>query len=100
VSVLLGNGDGHFKPAKSYTVGFNPRAVAVGLLNNDASGDLVLANYSGNSLSVLLSKGDGTFNSPATLFGPSNPTSLAIADLNGDLINDLAVGNLYGVTTA
>ena len=44
VSVLLGNGDGTFQPAVSYTVAL-PLFGAVADFNGDGKADLVVANY-------------------------------------------------------
>src|SRR5881396_3523331 len=65
VSVLLGNGDGTFQPARTFGVGTNPQSVAVGDFNGDGKLDLAVANAGANTVSVLLGNGDGTFQ-PAT----------------------------------
>jgi len=43
--VLLGNGDGTFKPALTIGTSANPGFVAVGNLNADTVADLAVANY-------------------------------------------------------
>src|SRR2546426_300976 len=47
MSILLGNGDGSFQPAVSYSVGDAPNSVAVGDFNGDGKLDLAVANYFG-----------------------------------------------------
>jgi len=93
VSVLLGNGDGTFQTAVTYTTGqSDATSIAVGDFNGDGHPDIVVANDSG--LSVLLVKGDGTFHS-AVIYssGGSLPSSVAIGDVNGDGHPDLVVAN-------
>ncbi|PYM87134.1 MAG: hypothetical protein DME09_00365, partial [Candidatus Rokuibacteriota bacterium] len=98
VSVLLGNGDGTFKPAKNYEAGLGggPLWVAVGDFNLDGKLDLVVANSSSDSVGVLLGNGDGTFR-PSVTFpaGGTAPQSVAVGDFNGDGKPDLAVASYY-----
>src|SRR5215813_3339195 len=54
VSVLLGNGDGTFQPARNLDVGRSPYSVAVGDFNGDGKLDLAVANYNSHNVSVLL----------------------------------------------
>ncbi len=74
VSILLGNGDGTFKPAANFKTGSVPYALAVGDFNADGRLDLAVANYGASDkaggcwncytngdVSVLLGNGDGTF---------------------------------------
>ncbi len=109
VSVLLGQGDGTFQPARTFPTGANPWSVAVGDFNGDGKLDIVTANrgYSAtpNTLSVLLGNGDGTFQAPltVTLPGESPPGytgstpltqgvyAVAVGDMNHDGKLDLVV---------
>ncbi len=102
VGVLLGNGDGTFQAAVSYSSGGGyTDAVVLGDLNRDGKLDLVLASeYATNSVTngsvgVLLGDGDGTFQAVVVTSTPTpleGIRSLALADFNGDGKLDLAVG--------
>src|SRR5271170_1292009 len=69
VSVLLGNGDGTFQAAQSFsTGGYEAYAVAVSDVNNDGNADLIVANgcqsvkqCANGTVGVLLGNGNGTF---------------------------------------
>jgi len=93
LSVLLGNGDGTFKPFVSYAAASTPVWVATGDFNRDGKLDLAVANEGSNTVSVLLGNGDGTFRAPVDYNAGTQPASVAIADLNGDGKLDLAVAN-------
>jgi hypothetical protein len=90
-----------FRPAVTYPVGTDPRAVSVGDFNGDGTMDLAVANHgdpgSGDDggLSILLGNGDGTFQAQSSVVvGPNpcpTPICLFAADYNGDGKLDLAV---------
>jgi|SRR5581483_3131254 len=92
LAVLLGNGDGTFRPAIYYRAGTNPSSINAADLNHDGNLDLAVVSDSDSYVSILLGNGDGTFQpatqTPAT---PNRPTYVAIADFNGDGKPDLAV---------
>ena len=90
VSVLIGNGDGSFRPLVGYPAK-NPSAIAVGDMNGDGVPDLVVGNNSAN-LQVLLGKGDGTFLPPILCAFPSIATALQLGDFNHDGRLDVAFG--------
>ena len=83
VSVLLGNGDGTFQTAKSYTAGVAPYGIAVGALRNSGNLDILVTDRNDGSLLVLLGNGDGTFQSPAT-YPADAGYFLTVEDFNGD----------------
>ncbi len=104
-AVLLGNGDGTFQPAVTYsTASYVAYSIAIGDLNGDHIPDLVVANWCQSfdqegctaygSVSVLLGNGDGTFQ-PAVNYssGGYYATSVTLGDFNGDGNLDVAVSN-------
>jgi len=102
VSVLLGNGDGTFQAAHSYSSGgYEAYAVVVGDVNKDGKADLIVANgcqsadqCANGVVGVLLGNGDGTFQSAqAYSSGGVVASSVAIADVNTDGHADLVVAN-------
>ncbi|MDZ8109037.1 MAG: FG-GAP-like repeat-containing protein [Nostoc sp. DedQUE12a] len=99
VSVLLGKGDGTFKPASTFsTVGFNglsPSSVAVADFNKDGKLDLVTANSVSNNISLLLGKGDGSFQTAVNfaLESASAPIFIAVGDFNKDGKSDVVTVN-------
>jgi len=91
VSILLGNGDGTFQPARNYGTGSSPGSIAVVDLNSDGRVDLVVTNFLGGTLSVLLGEGDGTFQPAVSINVSGSPGTVVAGDLNGDAKIDLAV---------
>ena len=105
VGVLLGNGDGTFQTAVTYSSGgYEAQFVAVADVNGDGKPDLMLANWCENSkcatdgtVGVLLGNGDGTFQT-AVPYGSDGyfANSVAVMDVNGDGKLDLLVSNWCG----
>ena len=54
VSVLTGNGDGTFQPARDFSAGDNPAFVIGADFNTDTFTDLAVPNQNSNNVSVLL----------------------------------------------
>lgn len=97
--VLLGNGDGTFKPASSYPLGTlglsSPGTPALGALviNNNLPPvqDLLVPMAVSNTVNVLLGKGDGTF-LPFTSYTVDNlPVAAVVADTDGSAYPELVV---------
>lgn len=90
VLVMLGNGDGSFQDALSFSVGWRHQSIAVGDFNGDGRLDLAVANADSNNVSLLLGNGDGSFEVSGYFGGGGR--FLAVGDFNGDGKPDL-VGN-------
>jgi hypothetical protein len=100
VGVLLGNGDGTFKPAVDYSVcnvGFTCGGggpIAVADLNGDGKLDVVVVNTPNGTAAVLLGNGDGTLQSAVNYgTGDQAPSGVAIVDANDDGKLDLLIVN-------
>ncbi len=101
IGVLLGNGDGTFRPAMSFDSGaLNAVSVKIADVNGDGIPDLVVANECSNgdctsgTVSVLLGNGNGTFQSAVNYAsGGQYASSVAVADVNRDGKPDLIVSN-------
>jgi hypothetical protein len=106
VVVLLNNGSGGFTRGTDVSVGPDPRALALGDIDNDGDADLLTANYAVGTVSVRLNNGAGIFGGSTELtIGSggviggrgldtlrhrteltigSGGSSVALADLDGD----------------
>ena len=102
VGVLLGNGNGTFKPPVTYSSsGYGASSVAIGDINGDGIPDLVVDNIcktgagcTNGGVDLLLGNGGGTFQSPLTYSSVGNDaTSVALGDLTGDGKPDIVTAN-------
>jgi hypothetical protein len=103
IGVLLGKGDGTFRPATVYpSGGYSPRAIQISDVNGDGKPDVIVANYCSNCeggdvsgvVGVLLGNGDGTFQQPLkTSSGAVMALALAAGDLNRDGKMDIVVAH-------
>ena len=96
VSILLGDGTGHFSAATNFTTGENPTSVAVGDFNGDGNQDLATATHNPDSVSILLGNGAGHFSAPTNFATGAAPISVMVGDFNGDGNQDLATVNTFG----
>lgn len=96
VSVLIGKGNGTFRPAQIYDSGGTSSSwVTATDVNGDGLPDLLIAHGGGSDgmEAVLLNKGDGTFLAPVRYdFGVQDLGAVILADLNGDGNPDLVAG--------
>jgi len=101
-SVLLGNGDGTFQAATTWTAGTGPDEIAVGNFNGDRFPDLVVTNLLANTMSVLYGNGNGTFQSPVNFDTGTYPIGVAAGQFNGErkISDDIAVANDLGDTVS
>src|SRR5262249_34900576 len=60
IGVLLGNGDGTFKPVQSYFAGRLPQSFAAGDFNGDGYADVAVVNHIPGTVTVLLNAADGS----------------------------------------
>ena len=101
ISIMLGVGNGTFKPAVTYAITDSNAAttmLATGDFNGDGKIDLVTANgMSSNYVTVFLGNGDGTFQTPINSGGVAAPQTLVAWDFNRDGKLDLAVMNGFAV---
>jgi hypothetical protein len=95
VSILLGNGDGTFRPHIDYVVGAGPFMVSTADIDADGKLDLAVATTPDGTVSILLGNGDGTFQSANNFAAGSAPLYVALADFNGDGRLDLAVAKRF-----
>ncbi len=106
VTVLLGDGTGHFPTRHTYSYADQGTeligaSVAVQDLNGDGHPDLAFLTSFNHApvVNILLNNGDGSFTSGRTYNGDGMSGSipgLFAADLNGDQKADLAIGNGAG----
>ncbi len=99
VSVLLGQGDGSFLPAATYSMsqfGSGSDGLVVGDFNHDGRADVAVVNPNEERLYVRLGQANGTLGSALTETLPNRAFRLASGDLNGDGNLDLAAVDNFG----
>lgn len=90
VSVLLGDGKGHFNPAPGspFPCNANPNDIAVADMNGDGNPDLVIANTQTPYITILLGDGKGGFKpsarSPFATKSYPHPHGVVVGDFIGD----------------
>jgi hypothetical protein len=95
VTVLLGNGHGHFAVGPNYAAGGNNPGYSVaafGDFNGDDRPDLAVTNPLTNNVSVLLNTGSGRFAAARDFRLPQIESFVTVGDFNHDGKQDLAVG--------
>ncbi|CAA9523461.1 MAG: hypothetical protein AVDCRST_MAG45-2655 [uncultured Solirubrobacterales bacterium] len=93
VSVLLGRGDGSFRPAVNFPAGKGPRTAVTTDLDEDGRIDLAVSDVFDRAVLVLRGDGRGGFGPPARLPAGDQPRNLITRDFDRDGHADLAVVN-------
>jgi hypothetical protein len=99
VTILLGNGDGTFKPKpKTFAAGQAPASITAGDFNGDGILDLAVSNLyvdtgDPGTVTILLGHGNGTFTTSESPTVGFLPYSVEVADFNGDGVADLVSAN-------
>jgi hypothetical protein len=93
VTILLGDGAGHFGTPASFGVSDGPQGLAVGDFNGDGKQDLAAACMPADVVSILLGDGVGSFTAATNFNAGAAPRDIEVGDFNGDGQQDLAVSN-------
>jgi hypothetical protein len=103
VSLLLGNGDGTFKPARRIYSGEQIFSIAVADLDRDGHLDVVTANPFSSSVGVMLGLGGGAFGPRQTIpvsSWRSQVRGAVAVDFNRDGIIDLVTADSYAAAVS
>ncbi|MBI4822054.1 MAG: VCBS repeat-containing protein [Deltaproteobacteria bacterium] len=84
ILVLLGRGDGTFRPAREFPVSRAPVAIGQGDFDGDGLLDLAIAHQASDTVSIVEGDGSGGFRTGEQYVVPNKPNDVAAADLNGD----------------
>ena len=98
VSVLLGDGAGHFSFLPEVEVGARPVAVLATDFNRDGNADVAVANFEDDRVSILYGTGDGSLVGRTDLRTGAGPVAVASGDFNRDRWSDVAVANQFADT--
>lgn len=93
VSILAGDGAGHFSHVLTPTVGPDPGGIVSGDFNADGALDLAVANDDDGTISILTNTGVWNFAISSTVAISGEASNLAAADFNADGNLDLAAAS-------
>ncbi|HEX5412102.1 MAG TPA: FG-GAP-like repeat-containing protein [Terriglobia bacterium] len=98
VDVLIGNGDGTFQAAVTYSDPLPTNVtegIAIGDFDGDQIRDIAAANNSGNNVSIFRGNGDGTFQTAVHYGAGIGPEQVIVGDFNSDGHLDMAASGGY-----
>ncbi len=93
VTVLLGNGDGSFRPHATFPAVGNPFHADAGDLDGDGHGDVAFCCRGTNTFTVLFGDGRGNLSAPVSFGVGFGPAGIDLADLDGDGDLDAVISN-------
>jgi hypothetical protein len=96
ISILLGDGQGHFTVGQELSVKFPGASVAIGDLNADGTLDIVALGHFPDQMYVFLGNGDGTFLDPSLTPVADYSGYVVLADFNRDGKLDLLTTEMNG----
>lgn len=98
VYVMMGNGDGSFRPKTGFAGGTVPYIAACADFDGDGHLDIVSESWQSRALSVLRGRGDGTFDAQVDFGARGFPSAFPVADFDEDGRPDLAVTSDSGIS--
>jgi len=95
IGILLGAGNGTFKPVVTYLTNQRETDLAIADFNGDGTADIVTADSDDilTPVNILLGNGDGTFRN-AGIVSPVFPDFVAVGDFNLDGKPDFVTGTI------
>jgi hypothetical protein len=98
VGVMLGTGDGTFRPKTDFSTGVQSQDLAAGDFNSDGRADLAVSLINAQfSLALLTGNGDGTFNAPVlfdNIGALDDSPAIVATDLNNDGRLDVVLAHM------
>ena len=95
ISLLLGNGKGHFELATNFPMALSgaPSSVSAGDLDGDGLIEIVTANYRTNSVTVIYKKTLKDAYRAINFSVGSRPLAVVVEDIDGDSVDEVVVAN-------
>jgi hypothetical protein len=98
VSVLAGDGAGHFTILPPIPVDARPVSILASDFNGDSHADAAVASFDSNTVTILFGTGAGTFSRRVTSRTAAGPAALASVDGDRKRSSALAVANMLANT--